>query len=64
VVPGKYQAITEFRVSSSVHQTMFVTDVLSRYIKTEKAKIKLSLGLMSKIFSRNKEELRWSSKRS
>ena len=49
VVPSKYQAITAFRVFSSVHQTMLVTVVPSRYISTEKATIKLSLGLMSKI---------------
>jgi hypothetical protein len=36
-----------FRVSSTVQQTMLVTVVPSRYINTEKAKIKLSLGLMS-----------------
>jgi len=58
LVPGKYQAITEFRVSSSVHQTMLVTVVPSRYINTEKAKIKLSLDLMSKILRRNTEEWR------
>ena len=57
VVPGEYQANTEFCVSSSVHRTVLLLSsrlvssrlVSSRYFNTEKAKLKLSLGLISKI---------------